>query len=208
MSTFKTPKGTELPILNLRGKDYLEVKYRIVWFREEHPTWGIETAFQSVTDNSATAKAMIKDETGRVVAMSHKTEDKQGFADFLEKAETGAIGRALALIGFGTQFCADELDEGKRIVDSPATKTETKAPSKAAEAINHWDSNGPGDYVIGFGKDYKGKKIKDVPQDKLRGFIGWAERKAAEENKPLTPEMQALKKATDAFYGPIDPDHH
>ena len=38
----------------------------------------------------------------------------------MEKAETGSIGRALALLGYGTQFCADELDEGDRIVDAPA----------------------------------------------------------------------------------------
>jgi hypothetical protein len=36
----------------------------------------------------------------------------------MEKAETGAIGRALALIGYGTQF-APEMDEEDRIVDSP-----------------------------------------------------------------------------------------
>ena len=44
MSTVKTTaKGTSLPILKLRGKDYLEVKWRLVWFREEHPDWSIET---------------------------------------------------------------------------------------------------------------------------------------------------------------------
>jgi len=64
-------------------------------------------------------RAVIKDQTGRLIATSHKFESKEGFPDFIEKAETGAIGRALALCGFGTQFCADELDEGKRIVDSP-----------------------------------------------------------------------------------------
>ncbi len=46
--TYRTHKGTELPILNLRGRDYLEVKYRLVWFREEHPDWSIETEFMSV----------------------------------------------------------------------------------------------------------------------------------------------------------------
>ena len=41
--TFKTPKGTELPLLDLRGKDYLMVAHRLVWFREEHSDWTIET---------------------------------------------------------------------------------------------------------------------------------------------------------------------
>lgn len=119
LRSFKTTKGTELPLLNLRGREYLEVKYRLVWFREEHPDWSIETELLTVTDDSASARAVIRDESGRIIATSHKFENRQGFPDFIEKAETGAIGRALALIGYGTQFCADELDEGKRIVDAP-----------------------------------------------------------------------------------------
>lgn len=119
MRNYRTAKGTELPLLNLRGKEYLEVKYRLVWFREDHPDWSIETELMSVTDVSAYARATIRDEAGRVIATSHKYESIKGFPDFIEKAETGAIGRALALIGYGTQFCADELDEGARIVDAP-----------------------------------------------------------------------------------------
>jgi hypothetical protein len=37
------------------------------------------------------------------------------------KAETKAVGRALAMLGYGTQF-APEMDEGERIVDSPVAK--------------------------------------------------------------------------------------
>jgi len=135
MKIFKTNKGTELPILDLRGKDYLEVKYRIVWFREEHPLWSIETEFVSLDAQAACARAIIKDETGRIITTSHKAEDKKGFPDFMEKAETGAIGRALALIGYGTQFCADELDEGDRIVDAPAIPTKKKYTPSANSPI-------------------------------------------------------------------------
>lgn len=125
--SYKTAKGTDLPLLNLRGKEYLEVKYRLVWFREEHPDWSVETDLMNVTDSSAYAKATVRDENGRVIATSHKFESVQGFPDFIEKAETGAIGRALALIGYGTQFCADELDEGSRIVDAPAQRPQSRA---------------------------------------------------------------------------------
>lgn len=120
--SYRTPRGTELPLLNLRGREYLEVKYRLVWFREEHPDWAIETELLSVTEDSAYARAVIKDDQGRIIATSHKFETKKGFPDFIEKAETGSIGRALALIGYGTQFCADELDEGDRIVDAPVER--------------------------------------------------------------------------------------
>lgn len=133
---FKTKAGTELPILNLRGKEYLEVKYRLVWFREEHPDYSIETEVAFRTEKSATMKAVIKDNTGRILATGHKTEDTAGFGDFMEKAETGAIGRTLALLGYGTQFCADELDEGDRIVDAPATPAKKKAKAQKAMTEN------------------------------------------------------------------------
>jgi hypothetical protein len=49
------------------------------------------------------------------------SEGTDDFGDYLEKAETKALGRALAALGFGTQFCPD-FDFGadrQRVVDSP-----------------------------------------------------------------------------------------
>lgn len=127
--TAKTPKGTVLPLMNLKGKDYLQVAYRIVWFREEEPQSGVETSFLTLTEGYAVAQAkIIRD--GRVVAMATKREDKQSFADFIEKAETGAIGRALALLGYGTQFTLPDLDEGEHLADSPVETKKTAKISK------------------------------------------------------------------------------
>lgn len=186
--TFRTPKGTELPLLSLKGKDYLEVKHRIVWFREEHPDWSIETEIISLTEESAYARATIKDEGGRIVATSHKFESKRGFPDFIEKAETGAIGRALALCGFGTQFCADELDEGKRIVDSPVShQREENEPAKQEPP---WDEEDPGEYVVPRPLKHAGLKIKDIGKPELLASIDYwykrAERagKAKPDGKP------------------------
>lgn len=118
-TSFKTKAGTELKILNLKGKEYLQVAERVLWFNEEHPEWSIETEFPMETNQMAKAKATVRDEKGRIRATSHKIETASGFPDFHEKAETGAIGRALALLGYGTQFTAGDLDEGERVVDSP-----------------------------------------------------------------------------------------
>ena len=66
-------------------------------------------------------RAVVKDGLGGI-ATGTKSEKGVSFADFIEKSETGAIGRALAALGYGTQFTADELDEGQRIVDSPQAR--------------------------------------------------------------------------------------
>ena len=127
--TITTKKGTELPLLDLRGKPYLQVAHRLVWFREEHPDWTIETEIVKSAPGAALLKATIKTPEARILATAHKMETKQGFADYLEKAETGAIGRALALCGYGTQF-EPEMDEGERLADSPINP-----PSRAAKLM-------------------------------------------------------------------------
>jgi hypothetical protein len=131
MKIFTTPNGTELPILQLKGKDYLQVAQRLVWFREEHPDWTITTEAVALDEKHAIFKAWIQDTSGRTIATAHKREDQAHFGDCMEKAETGAIGRALAYCGYGTQFCADELCEAERIVDAPIEK----APPKAAKPV-------------------------------------------------------------------------
>jgi hypothetical protein len=149
MSTIKTKKGTELPLLNLKGKQYLQVAHRLVWMREEHPDWSLETEFARLDETHALAKATIRDQGGRVIAVAHKREDKAHFPDFIEKSETGAIGRALALCGFGTQF-AEELEDGAtqaRPVDSPTTTKKGPAPKVAApvKPANAFANFGGGD---------------------------------------------------------------
>lgn len=111
--------------------NYLQVAHRVVWFREEHPVWTIVTALAEDHGNeSCVMRATILDENGREIATAIKQESKSDFADFREKAETGAIGRALALCGYGTAF-APEFDEGERIADSPMPATR-KAEAKTS----------------------------------------------------------------------------
>lgn len=178
MRSYKTSQGTELPLLNLRGKEYLEVKYRLVWFREDHPDWAIETELISVTDVSAYAKATIRDEKGRIIATSHKFESIQGFPDFIEKAETGAIGRALALIGYGTQFCADELDEGKRIVDAPAS-----VPNRAR--VQRMDQRPDNN------QRFSGTPARQLPRDEAPAAV--ASEAPADENESVVEDQAGVE---------------
>jgi hypothetical protein len=66
-------------------------------------------------------KAIIKDVTGQVLATARKKETEAGFPDYIEKAETGAIGRALAVCGYGT-LQAPEFDEQDRLANASIEK--------------------------------------------------------------------------------------
>jgi hypothetical protein len=136
--------------INLKGKQYLPVAARIAWFREDHVDWTINT--YHVPDLSGTDyctfAAEILDDEGKLIAKGHKTEHEKHFADYREKAETGSIGRALALCGYGTLF-AQELEEpitpagDMRIVDTPQPTKAKLTPGKqfAYECKRIWGSD-------------------------------------------------------------------
>jgi hypothetical protein len=117
------------------GADYLEVKWRLVWFRSEHPNGQIFTEVQEHDrhEGYARVKARVQyDITGEdgtvrtAIAESTGTEMISDFPDYLEKAETKAIGRALAALGYGTQFATDfdmQNDDGSQhVVDAPVNR--------------------------------------------------------------------------------------
>lgn len=165
-----------------KSSKYLEVKWRLLWFREVCPMGTIETrlihldaeaeceeevdllvwdqsldngegGWKKVWNNEkhayektikrakgyAVVQATVTDGQGNT-ATGLKMERAVSFADYLEKAETGAIGRALAALGYGTQFAGNEVREG-RVVDSPVStnertrkNTEQAAPAPARQA--------------------------------------------------------------------------
>ena len=138
-------------VIQLKSKngsaDYLPVQWRLVWFREKCPNGTIETemllldpdreteeegyAWNSETRRSekvikrangfAVFRTVAKDGKGGI-ATGTKSEKAASFPDYIEKAETGSVGRALAALGYGTQF-APELNEEHRIVDAPVERT-------------------------------------------------------------------------------------
>ena len=124
MKKIKTKKGTELEAIDLKGKDYLNVQARLIWFRDDCPNYKIITSLIQYVDGFALFKAEILDENMVVIATAHGSETKIDFKDYIEKAETKALGRALGYAGFGTQFMGDEIDEGIRIVDAPVVRKE------------------------------------------------------------------------------------
>jgi hypothetical protein len=109
--------------------DYLPIKWRLVWLRDRHPDAQIDTQIIQETGDAAVFKATVSIPGGGS-ATGYGSETYKDFRDYIEKAESKAVGRALAALGFGTQF-ASELDEGERIADAPVEQRDGLDPRVA-----------------------------------------------------------------------------
>ena len=111
-------------LTNLRGKEYLEVKWRLLWLRTQHPDATIETEMVEHDAGLALFRARVSvPDGGSATGWGSETVDD--FGDFIEKAETKALGRALAALGFGTQFCEDfnfAAEHGNGSTNEPAAR--------------------------------------------------------------------------------------
>ena len=126
-----TPYMRQLRGRGGQGQEYLDVKWRLLWLRREHPDAEIVTEHVQIEDRIAIFKATVTLPSGGK-ATGYGSETSGDFGDFIEKAETKAIGRALAALGFGTQFCPDfEFGAGAaagplRVVDTPVDFASTR----------------------------------------------------------------------------------
>jgi len=114
--------------------DYLEVKWQLCWFRDRYPHGVIETQEICVDLERGYARyrCVVEDGQGGK-ATGFGTETAADFADYCERAETRAIGRALAAPGIGTQFVGQDLTEGDHVADAPVrppASTDGQAPER------------------------------------------------------------------------------
>lgn len=109
-----------------RQTEYLDVRWRLAWLRTDHPNARITTEHVILDDESAVFRAMVQIPDGGC-ATGYGSETRDDWGDFIEKAETKAIGRALAALGYGTQFATDfesDSDAEKPYADSPVSRPE------------------------------------------------------------------------------------
>ena len=149
-------------LMNLKGKEYLNVQHRLLWFMRDQrdmiasglatTSYAIRTELVELDREAGWAhfRTTVRDVLGNESVM-YGSESVRDFQDYIEKASTKSLGRALLALGYGAAF-APEMDEGERIVDSPADRRanprsdsapvrrpapsvrETPAPQPAAQA--------------------------------------------------------------------------
>ena len=106
-------------IVDIKGKLYKTVARRIQDFRDNHPDYSVITRIDSAGSEHVLVRCRIKDEKGRVIATGHAEESRDSSyinkTSAIENAETSAIGRALAALGYGGEFyaSANEVEQAE-----------------------------------------------------------------------------------------------
>lgn len=168
----------------LKGADYLEVKWRLVWLRTEHPDAVIETELHQLDLDRAIAVYRARVAIpGAGTATGWGMEERKDFNDYLEKAETKALGRALAALGFGTQFADDfdfERPDGSKVVDAPVQRgagrdfgARVQEPVNTPSAPRDADAprpTGPGRHLVDEARRLGGTPVPpDAPAQRAPG---------------------------------------
>lgn len=119
---------------------YLDVKWRILWFRTEHPVpqGRITTSIHELPSGLITVHASVwiddvEVATGMATVREATDKREQSWAGRItEKAETAAIGRALDLAGYGTQFMDGDRSH---LADAPVDQPGNPAQPNIARHI-------------------------------------------------------------------------
>ena len=127
------------------GRNYLETKWRLVWLRDLHPDAVVETEIIDKSADAITMRAVVKipyrNAAGDIDHFAVGTGTAResltgGRFPAVETCETGALGRALATLGFGTQFSGAEFDnDGERLADSPMGSGNGARPRRSSVSV-------------------------------------------------------------------------
>jgi len=139
--------------INIHGKQYVEVKERIKYFREHFKDWSLTSELLELTDDRCVIKATISNEQDRVIASGIAYETKGSSyinkTSFVENCETSAWGRALGNLGIGvdTSIASAEEIQYAKAQDKPKKLPKSKLDDGQLQAMIVAIGKGQGDKV-------------------------------------------------------------
>lgn len=134
-----------LKTVDIKGKDYVQVNYRILAFRELFPMGTIRTEILHIDIEQGVVmmQATAMDETGKVLGTGMAYEEKSSSyinkGSYIENCETSAVGRALAMLGIGVDASICSAEELVNAVTNQDKKPTKKTKAEEPEPQNAED---------------------------------------------------------------------
>lgn len=131
-----TDKSLQDKAINIKGKEYVQVKDRLVYFNENYPNGRIETEIVSDGERVVVRAKVTPDVknieryfTGVSASNPSKALEKQSPHEI---AETSAVGRALAMMGIGVIDAISSADEMAKV-------GQVASPQPASKLVGYCD---------------------------------------------------------------------
>jgi hypothetical protein len=129
--------------INIKGKQYVLVSDRVIYFNEAYPEGSITTELVSTPDaQTVIIKATIRPDTLRTFTGYSQATWGDGYINktsALENAETSAVGRALAFMGIGVLESIASVDEINKANTYPARQWPAKSKAPTIKKQENWD---------------------------------------------------------------------
>ena len=121
--------------IEVKGKNYTCVAARISAFRELCPVGAISTEILSLADGVATMKTTITDENGKVLATGMAQEKETSSyinkTSYIENCETSAVGRALGMLGIGSDEQMASAEEVANVINNQGKEQDKNKAEQA-----------------------------------------------------------------------------
>lgn len=118
----------------IKGKNYATVPARVAAFREMCPMGSITTQIIKLEDGIVTMMTTVKDETGLVLSTGLAQEKENSTyinkTSYIENCETSAVGRALGMLGIGSDADIATAEEVANAINSQ------QSPSEAPQGVS------------------------------------------------------------------------
>lgn len=153
-----------------KGKFYADVAGRVQAFRELCPNGSISTEVVRLDGDMCVIKATVCDEEGRVLGTGHAYERESSTqinrTSFIENCETSAVGRALGMIGIGSESSMATAEE---MVNALNQQKEIEDLRIELLRMAKGDANAVDKYVAAHTTNKK--KLDDLNLQELKMFV-------------------------------------
>lgn len=187
-----TKANAVMPKIPVKGKNYAMVPARVQAFRMMCPDGYIGTEIVDMHDGVVTMQATVKDETGKVLAtglaQEKETSSYINKTSYIENCETSAVGRALGMLGLGSD---EQMASAEELCNAITQQTDQKPKSQIDEdakftaqafaTINKAYKSPKNLRIIA--ENYGKEKVTDLSIDDLRDFMSRREKAKQQEGE-------------------------
>ena len=162
---------------DIKGKAYAEVNQRIKAFRMVYPSGTIHTELLSNENGVCVFKASVydNDEETLLLGTGHAYEKESSSfinkTSYIENCETSAVGRALAMAGFGIDTSIASAEEVENAINNQQSKEEVLKGAKAKTEVLRILNEKSEDYVKNVMDHYQISSVKEITVEIAEDFL-------------------------------------